>query len=123
VDLILRNSRIEGATDPRDIGIDKGRIVAIEPSLAADGEQIDLAGRLVTHLHPCGSGSPRALTRSAALKPMDDPYGAFVTENQIAVRRSGSGPTARQTVRRWRSPGGDLMPIDLAIGRMPGVKP
>jgi len=57
VDLILRNARIEGATDPRDIGIDKGRIVAIEPSLAADGEQIDLAGRLVapgfieSHIH------------------------------------------------------------------------
>jgi len=26
------------------------------------------------------------------LKPIDDPYGAFVTENQIAVRGSGRGP-------------------------------
>ncbi len=59
MDLILRNARIAGADDgpPVDIGIDKGRIVAIEPNLAADGEEIDIEGRLAapgfieTHIH------------------------------------------------------------------------
>lgn len=59
MDLIIRNSRIaDGADQPTmDIGIDKGRIVAIEPGLAAEGEEIDVGGRLVTpgfvetHIH------------------------------------------------------------------------
>ena len=58
MDLILRNARVvgrEGVT--ADIGIDKGRVVAIEPQLAAEGEALDLGGRLVTpgfietHIH------------------------------------------------------------------------
>ncbi len=59
VDLILRNARVAGADDgpPVDIGIDKGRIAAIEPNLAAEGEEIDIEGRLAapgfieTHIH------------------------------------------------------------------------
>jgi cytosine deaminase len=57
VDLILRNARIDGSRDPSDIGIDKGRIVAIEAKLTADGEELDVGGRLVTpgfietHIH------------------------------------------------------------------------
>jgi cytosine deaminase len=58
VDLILRNARL--ASDPgrlTDIGIDRGKIVALASQLAADGEELDVAGRLVspgfveTHLH------------------------------------------------------------------------
>jgi cytosine/creatinine deaminase len=58
MDLILRNARIvgrDGATF--DIGIERERIAAIEPRLAAEGQQIDLEGRLVTpgfietHIH------------------------------------------------------------------------
>lgn len=58
MDLILRSARVvgnEGVT--ADIGIDKGRIAAIAPRLAAEGEELDLAGRLVTpgfietHIH------------------------------------------------------------------------
>ena len=58
MDLILRTARVvgnEGVT--ADIGIDKGRIAAIAPHLAAEGEELDLAGRLVTpgfietHIH------------------------------------------------------------------------
>src|SRR5690242_19437865 len=58
MDLILRNARLaseEGALT--DIGIAGGRIVALAPGLAADGETLDLGGRLVstgfveTHLH------------------------------------------------------------------------
>jgi cytosine deaminase len=58
MDLILRNARVvgnEGVT--RDIGIDKGRIAAIQPRLLAEGEELDLGGRLATagfietHIH------------------------------------------------------------------------
>lgn len=59
MDLILRNARVVGQRDgsPVDIGIDKGRIAAIRPDLAANGRALDLAGRLVspgfieTHIH------------------------------------------------------------------------
>jgi cytosine deaminase len=58
MDLILRNARLAGDAETLfDIGIEKGRIAVIEPQLAAEGEQIDVAGRLVspgfveTHIH------------------------------------------------------------------------
>ena len=59
MDLILRNARVAVRDDgpPVDIGVDQGRIVAIEPGLAADGKEIDVRGRLVspgfieTHIH------------------------------------------------------------------------
>ena len=59
VDLVLRNAIVAAGVDPTvvDIGIEDGRIVAIEPSLAAEGPEIDLGGRLVspgfieTHIH------------------------------------------------------------------------
>jgi len=58
MDSILRNARLIGAEDrTQDIGITNGRIAAIEPRLSAEGEEIDLAGRLVTpgliesHIH------------------------------------------------------------------------
>ena len=59
MDLILRNALIAGQEDapPVDIGIEDGRIAAVEAGLAAEGEQVDVAGRLVspgfieTHIH------------------------------------------------------------------------
>jgi cytosine deaminase len=58
MDLILRNARRVGAEhELADIGITGGRIAAIEPGLVAEGEAIDLGGRLVspgfveTHIH------------------------------------------------------------------------
>lgn len=88
MDLILRNSRVldRDADALFDIGVDKGRIVAIEPALAAEGEEIDLGGRMVTpgfvetHIHldksciieRCGSEEGRqamAVKRVAAAKP------------------------------------------------------
>ena len=59
MDLIVRNARVAGQEDrpPVDIGVERGRIVAIEPGLAADGKEIDVDGRLVTpgfietHIH------------------------------------------------------------------------
>ena len=59
MDLILRNALIAGeeSKPPVDIGIEGGRIGAIEGGLAAEGEEIDVGGRLVspgfieTHIH------------------------------------------------------------------------
>ncbi len=58
MDLILRNARVLGAeAQLAEIGIDQGRIAAIAPSLQAEGQTIDLGGRLVspgfieTHIH------------------------------------------------------------------------
>ena len=59
MDLILRNALIAGVESkpPVDIGIEGGRIAAIEAGLTAEGEEIDLGGRLVspgfieTHIH------------------------------------------------------------------------
>jgi cytosine deaminase len=59
MDMILRNARIAGrdGSTTFDIGVAGGKIAAVEPSLSADGEQVDLAGRLVTppfvetHIH------------------------------------------------------------------------
>ncbi len=58
MELILRNARPLGAEMAVvDIGIDSGRIVAMESGLAAQGQELDLAGRLVTpglvetHIH------------------------------------------------------------------------
>ena len=59
MDLILRNALIAGeeSKPPVDIGIEGGRIAAIEAGLTAEGEEIDLGGRLVspgfieTHIH------------------------------------------------------------------------
>ena len=59
MDLILRNALIAGGENepPVDIGIEGGRIAAIGVGLAAEGEEIDVGGRLVssgfieTHIH------------------------------------------------------------------------
>ncbi len=60
MDLILRNAYVLGHSEAAaqvDVGIDRGRIAAIAPGLAAGGKEIDLGGRLVapsfieTHIH------------------------------------------------------------------------
>ncbi len=59
MDTIIRNARIQDGEDQPtfDIGFNAGRIAAIEPNLAADGEEIDAGGRLVSpgfiesHIH------------------------------------------------------------------------
>lgn len=58
MDLIVRNAGIAGSDRPLiDIGIEGGRIVALEPALATEGQQVDVRGRLVvpgmveTHIH------------------------------------------------------------------------
>lgn len=59
MDLILRNGRAAGdlTGTPVDVGIDQGRIAAIEPRVEAEGREIDVAGCLIapgfveTHIH------------------------------------------------------------------------
>ncbi|HZS67650.1 MAG TPA: amidohydrolase family protein [Burkholderiales bacterium] len=59
MDLIIRNARLAGSPEgaPMDLGIDEGRLVAIERRLAADGPSFDAQGRLAcpglieTHIH------------------------------------------------------------------------
>jgi cytosine deaminase len=57
MDLILKNARLAGRQGSADIGIEGGRIAAIASDLTAEGETIDLDGRLVssgfieTHIH------------------------------------------------------------------------
>lgn len=58
MDLILRNAVLVGGDGGAvDIGIEDGRIAAIEAGLAAEGETLDLGGRLLspgfieTHIH------------------------------------------------------------------------
>ena len=51
LDLVLRKARLSNARvdDPLvDIGIEAGKITAIEPSLNADGPEQDIAGKLVS---------------------------------------------------------------------------
>lgn len=59
MDLIIRNARLASTPEnpPVDIGIEGGRIVAIEPHIAADAQSYDAAGHLAcaglveTHIH------------------------------------------------------------------------
>ncbi len=58
MDLILRNARLPSDSGRLvDIGIERGKIVAIETGLGAEAEELDVGGRLVspgfveTHLH------------------------------------------------------------------------
>ncbi len=56
-DLIFRNARLRSSPTPVDIGVRSGRIAAIEPKLACEGIEVDVAGRLAlpgfvdTHIH------------------------------------------------------------------------
>src|SRR5437879_4025386 len=59
MDLVIRNVRLADRApgEPVDIGVNKGRIVAIERGLSADARVYDAEGRLVcpglieTHIH------------------------------------------------------------------------
>ncbi|MBR0954789.1 amidohydrolase family protein [Bradyrhizobium canariense] len=56
-DLIFRNAVLRGAAGPMDIGVTRGRITAIEPTLACEAVEVDVGGRLVlpgfvdSHIH------------------------------------------------------------------------
>ena len=97
MDLIIRNARVSGEA-PVDIGIAAGRIVAVEPGLAADGPEYDAAGHLTcgglieTHIHldktriidrcpPEDGRNANAVPRVAAVK-------ASFTEQDVCTRAS-----------------------------------
>jgi cytosine/creatinine deaminase len=56
-DLVFRNAVLRGAADPMDIGVTRGRITAIEPTLACEAVEVDVGGRLAlpgfvdSHIH------------------------------------------------------------------------
>src|SRR3954447_20932866 len=56
-DLIFRNALLRGAAAPMDIGVTRGRITAIEPTLACEAAEVDVGGRLAlpgfvdSHIH------------------------------------------------------------------------
>src|SRR3954462_15825115 len=56
-DLIFRNALLRGAADPMDIGVTRGRITAIEPTLACEAAEVDVGGLLAlpgfvdSHIH------------------------------------------------------------------------
>jgi cytosine deaminase len=57
VDLIIRNVQLAARDGPIDIGVTRGRIVAVEHALAAEGAEYDAKGRLAcpglieSHIH------------------------------------------------------------------------
>jgi cytosine deaminase len=87
MDLVVRNARLASAPEapPVDIGVDNGRIVAIQPALRVEAPSYDAAGNLVcaglieTHIHleksriadrcaPETGRAPMAMERVSAVK-------------------------------------------------------
>lgn len=124
MDLILRNARIAGRDGGTtfDIGIAGGKIAAIEPSLAADGEQIDLAGRLVTppfvetHIHLDKSN---ILDRCSAQKGDLDEAIAEVAKAKQAFTPEDVYARAKRTLDRCISQGTMHMRTHLEVD--PGI--
>jgi cytosine/creatinine deaminase len=126
MDLIVRNARI--ADHPQgeplhDIGVERGRIVAIEPSLAAEGPIYDAAGRLAcagfveTHIHldksciidrcePETEREPHVVQRVAAVK-------RHFTVEDVRAR-------ARRTLEKCISHGATRMRTHVEVD--PGVE-
>jgi cytosine deaminase len=124
MDLIVRNARIADHPNAglRDIGVEKGRIVAIEPSLAAEAPVYDAAGRLVcagfveTHIHldksciidrcePEAEREPHVVQRVAAVK-------RYFTVEDVRAR-------ARRTLEKCISQGATRMRTHVEVD--PGV--
>jgi cytosine/creatinine deaminase len=85
MDLIIRNVRVADRPEtPVDIGVDGGRIAAVAPRLAADGEEFDAGGRLAcaglveTHIHldksriieRCGPEEGRDVAAVKRIRPL-----------------------------------------------------
>lgn len=100
MDLILRNVRLDasGSADLVDIGVEHGRIVAIEPRLHAVAAEVDCSGRLVTggfietHIH---------LDKSSILDRCESKKGDL-DEAIAEVARAKAGFTAEDVYERGR---------------------
>ena len=133
MDLILRNARVVGNESvTTDIGIDKGRIAVIQPKLTAEGETLDLGGRLVTpgfietHIHLDKS---RILGRCKAERgDLEEAIGEVARQKKLFTaedvytsprsRWSAQSSTARRTcARSWRSIPASACADSKACGR------
>ena len=98
MDLIVRNARLPSGSGPIDIGIENGRIAALDVHLAAEGEELDVGGRLVapgfveTHIH---------LDKSCILDRCHSVSGDLA-EAISEVARAKAGFTAEDVYRRAR---------------------
>ncbi|WP_108661122.1 amidohydrolase family protein [Acuticoccus kandeliae] len=93
LDLVIRNARLPDATDRLvDIGIEDGRIAAIEPSIAADAPSHDAEGCLCcggfieTHIHLDKSRiidrcAPETERQAMAVKRVSDVKPTFTVED------------------------------------------
>lgn len=105
MDLILRNARLpDGGSDTSvDVGIEKGRIAAIAPALPAEGQEIDLQGRLLspgfveTHIHLDKS---RILDRCKAERGELDEAIAEVAKAKKAFTAEDVYDRAKRTLER-----------------------
>ena len=127
MDLILRNARRLGAEhELTDIAFAGGKIAAIEPGLAAEGEIIDLGGRLVspgfveTHIH---------LDKSCILDRCKSERGDI--EEAIAETAKAKAAFTPQDVHSrairtlglwWKSLGSDNSASTNMIGIVPGMR-
>jgi len=125
VDLILRNARLAGSPSggPVDIGVENGRIVAIQPGLAASpAETYDAAGHLVcggfveTHIHLDKS----CIIDRVAPEPGRDPQ---VVRRVAAVKRDFTvadvSARARRTLEKCISHGATRMRTHVEVD--PGI--
>src|SRR5205823_9533043 len=130
MDLIVRNARIVDrlAEGPLDIAVESGRIAAIGPGLAAEGESYDAGGRLVcaglieSHIHldksriidRCSPPSGRRVnpvTAVAPLKPamtVEDVY----TRAEATLRECLVNGTTRMRTQVEIDPGIGLRGFD-----------
>ena len=98
MDLIIRSAQLRDAKDPVDIGIDNGRVVAIEGTIDDTGDRIiDAGGMLVTesfanpHLHLCKVYTLDRMDEAALAEPLS--IGVYAVG-----RRASLGFSATSTV-------------------------
>jgi cytosine deaminase len=124
MDLILRNARLpDGGPEERvDVGIERGRIAALAPALAAAGPELDLQGWLLspgfveTHIHLDKS---RILERCKAERGELDEAIAEVARAKRAFTAEDVYARARRTLERCILQGTTHMRTQLEVD--PGI--
>ena len=123
MDTILKNARLlHDVSSTLDIGIDGGRIAAITPDLDADGDTVDLGGRLVspgfieTHIHLDKSC---ILERCKAERGDLDEAIAEVTKAKVAFTAEDVYARAKRTLEKCITNGTTHMRTQLEVD--PGI--